>query len=102
MLREKIIWTGITLFIYLICCQIPIYGVAKASNADPFYWVRVILASNRGTLMELGISPIVTSSMVMQLLAGVKLIDVDQSIREDRALFNGAQKRIELMIKFII
>ena len=93
LLREKIIWTGITLFIYLICCQIPIYGVAKSSNADPFYWVRVILASNRGTLMELGISPIVTSSMVMQLLAGAKIIDCDQTIKEDRALFNGAQKR---------
>ena len=31
------------------------------SSKDPFYWMRVILASNRGTLMELGISPIVTS-----------------------------------------
>jgi protein transport protein SEC61 subunit alpha len=93
MLREKIIWTGITLFIYLICCQIPIYGVAKTSNADPFYWVRVILASNRGTLMELGISPIVTSSMILQFLAGTRIIDVDLTLKEDRALFNGAQKR---------
>ncbi len=92
-LREKVIWTGITLFIYLLCCQMPLYGVAKTSNADPFYWVRVILASNRGTLMELGITPIVTSSMVMQLLAGAKFIDVDQSLKEDRALFAGAQKR---------
>ncbi len=40
--------------------------------------------------MELGISPIVTSGMVMQLLAGARIIDVDQSIKEDRALFNGA------------
>jgi protein transport protein SEC61 subunit alpha len=39
--------------------------------------MRVILASNRGTLMELGISPIVTAGMVMQLLAGAKLIEVD-------------------------
>jgi len=39
--------------------------------------MRVILASNRGTLMELGISPMVTASMIMQLLAGSKLIDVD-------------------------
>lgn len=48
--------------------------------------------------MELGISPIVTSSMVMQLLAGARIIDVDQSIKEDRSLFNGAQKRIEIFI----
>merc|ERR1711959_715051 len=54
-----------------------------------FYWVRVIMASNRGTLMELGISPIITSGMVMQLLAGSKIIDVDTSLKEDRTLFNA-------------
>lgn len=48
----------------------------SSDSADPFYWIRVILASNRGTLMELGISPIVTSSLIMQLLAGAKLIEV--------------------------
>jgi len=42
--------------------------------------------------MELGISPIVTSGMIMQLLAGANLIDVDFSLKEDRALFSGAQK----------
>lgn len=42
--------------------------------------------------MELGISPIVTSSMIMQLLAGVKIIEVDQSLKEDRILFSAAQK----------
>jgi len=56
------------------------------------------LASNRGTLMELGISPIVTSGLVMQLLAGSKIIDVDQSIKEDRALFQGAQKLFGIVI----
>lgn len=52
--REKVLWTVITLFIFLVCCQIPIYGVQSAKSSDPFYWMRVILASNRGTLMELG------------------------------------------------
>mmetsp|Transcript_21805 Transcript_21805/g.39758 ORF Transcript_21805/g.39758 Transcript_21805/m.39758 type:complete len:475 (+) Transcript_21805:233-1657(+) len=96
--RDKIVWTAITLFIYLICCQIPLYGISTSKNADPLYWVRVIMASNRGTLMELGISPIVTSSMVMQLLAGSKIIDVDQSLKEDRALFEGAQKLFGMLI----
>jgi protein transport protein SEC61 subunit alpha len=49
--REKIMYTAITLFIYLVCCQIPIYGVLRSEGSDPFYWMRVILASNRGTLM---------------------------------------------------
>jgi protein transport protein SEC61 subunit alpha len=64
----------------------------SSDSSDPLYWMRVILASNRGTLMELGISPIVTSGMIMQLLAGANLIEVDFSLKEDRALFSGAQK----------
>ena len=91
-------WTAITLFIFLVCCQIPIYGCKTNKSSDPFYWMRVLLASNRGTLMELGISPIITSGLVMQLLAGSKIIDVDQGLKEDRALFSGAQKLFGILI----
>merc|ERR1712023_387389 len=96
--KEKILWTAITLFIFLVCCQIPIYGCKTNKSSDPFYWMRVILASNRGTLMELGISPIVTSGLVMQLLAGSKIIDVDQGLKSDRELFQGAQKLFGMVI----
>merc|ERR1712039_800666 len=96
--REKMLWTAITLFIFLVCCQIPLFGIMSSESADPFYWIRVILASNRGTLMELGISPIVTSGLIMQLLAGAKIIEVDQSNQEDRTLFNGAQKFVGILI----
>merc|ERR1712226_894101 len=96
--REKILWTSISLFVFLVCCQIPLYGIQTSKSAEPFYWMRVILASNRGTLMELGISPIITSGMVMQLLAGSRIIDVDQSLKEDRALFSGAQKLFGMLI----
>ena len=65
----------------------------SSDSSDPLYWMRVILASNRGTLMELGITPIITSGMIMQLLAGANLVEVDFSLKEDRALFSGAQKR---------
>ena len=96
--REKLLWTIVTLFIFLVCCQIPLYGVSTSKSSDPFYWMRVILASNRGTLMELGISPIITSGLVMQLLAGSRIIEVNQSLKEDRALFNGAQKLFGILI----
>lgn len=96
--RERLLWTAITLFIFLVCCQIPLYGVTIKNSSDPFYYMRVILASNRGTLMELGISPIITSGMVMQLLQGSKLIDVDMSLPKDKKLYNGAQKFIGILI----
>jgi protein transport protein SEC61 subunit alpha len=99
--KEKILWTAITLFIYLVCCQIPLYGIQNTKSSDPFYWMRVILASNKGTLMELGISPIVTSGLVMQLLAGSKIIDVDQGTKEDKTLFQGAQKLLGIIIAIV-
>ena len=46
--REKVLWTAITLFIFLVCCQIPLFGIMSSDTADPFYWIRVIMASNRG------------------------------------------------------
>lgn len=47
--------------------------------------------------MELGISPIVTSGLIMQLLAGAKIIEVGDTPK-DRALFNGAQKCKQALI----
>ena len=63
----------------------------SSESADPFYWIRVILASNRGTLMELGISPIVTSGLIMQLLAGAKLIEIGDTPKE-RLVFHCFQR----------
>lgn len=81
-----------TLLIFLVCSQVPLYGIVSSDSSDPLYWTRVIMASNRGTLMELGITPIITSGMIMQLLAGANLIEVDFGLKEDRALFGSAQK----------
>jgi len=98
--RQKALWTAIVLFIFLVCSQVPLYGIVSSDSSDPMYWMRVILASNRGTLMELGITPIITSGMIMQLLAGSNLIEVDYSLKEDRALFGAAQKLFAMIITF--
>jgi protein transport protein SEC61 subunit alpha len=63
--KNRAMWTVIVVLIYLVCSQIPLYGIVSSDSADHFKWLRVILASNRGTLMELGISPSVTAGMVM-------------------------------------
>ncbi|KAI7865573.1 SecY subunit domain-containing protein [Spinellus fusiger] len=95
---QKIMWTAATLFVFLVMSQVPLYGILSSDSSDPLYWMRVILASNRGTLMELGIVPIVTSGMIMQLLSGANVIEVDYSLKEDRALFSGAQKLFAMLI----
>jgi hypothetical protein len=63
--KEKVYWSVCSLLTFLVCCQIPLYGVSKnATSTDPLSWVRAILASNRGTLMELGVSPIITGTYI--------------------------------------
>ena len=89
--NEKIFWTALVLVIFLVMTQIPLYGVA-ASAQDQFSSLRVIFASNRGTLMELGIGPIVTAGLILQLLAGSNIIECDMSNSEDRGLFTSASK----------
>ncbi|KAM6574110.1 hypothetical protein CsatA_022437 [Cannabis sativa] len=97
-LREKVLYNVLALFIFLVCSQLPLYGIQSITATDPFYWMRIILASSRGTVMELGITPIITSGFVMQLLVGSKIIRVDNNVREDRALLNGAQKLLSMLI----
>ena len=94
------IFTGLVLFIYLLCCQIPLYGVQRFSGVDPLYWMRVILASNKGTLMELGISPLITSNMVMEVLANARIIAYDSKIPEDRRLLQASEKLLAIIVAF--
>ncbi|MFO7835601.1 MAG: preprotein translocase subunit SecY [Candidatus Thorarchaeota archaeon] len=96
--REKGIWTLLILIIFLVMSHMPLYGVDPQTGTDYLWAMRVILASSRGTLMELGIGPIVTAGLVMQLLSGSKIIDVDYGNPEERALFTGGQKVLALFM----
>ena len=97
-LRDRLLWSALVLLLFLVCSQIPLYGIRKMFGDDPMYWSRLILASNRGTLMELGIGPIITASMIVQLLAGAKILDVDQNNREEKELLSSAQKLLSIII----
>lgn len=96
--KEKFIWTAVVLVIYLIMSNIPLFGVELEESTDYFYWLRVILASNRGTLTELGIGPIVTAGLIMQLLQGSKLINVNMADPYDRSMFSGSQKVLAMFL----
>uniref|UniRef100_A0A0E0D4T1 Translocon Sec61/SecY plug domain-containing protein n=1 Tax=Oryza meridionalis TaxID=40149 RepID=A0A0E0D4T1_9ORYZ len=100
--RRKLACTAAALFAFLACSQLPLYGLhraaAAAGGADPFYWVRAILVSNRGTVMELGITPVVTAGTLVQLLVGSNLVRADSSNPDDRALLSAAQKLLSIVI----
>lgn len=48
--------------------------------------------------MELGITPIVSSGMVFQLLGGTHLIDVNMEVKSDRELYQTAQKLLAVIL----
>jgi len=96
--REKIVWTAVILILYLIMASLPLYGINQQLGFDYFFWLRTILASSRGTLMELGIGPIVTAGLIMQLLVGSQLIRVDMSDPYQRSLYTGAQKVLAIFM----
>lgn len=96
--NQKLMWTALTLLIFLVMSQMPLYGIVSSDNSDPLYWLRMVIASNRGTLMELGITPIISSGMVFQLLAGTHMIDVNLDLKSDRELYQTAQKLLAFIL----
>jgi preprotein translocase SecY subunit len=89
--NEKLFWTALVLIIYLVMSEIPLFGI-PSTVGERLSALRVIFASSRGTLMELGIGPIVTAGLILQLLVGSAMIDCDMSNPEDRGLFTTASK----------
>lgn len=96
--NEKVFWTAIALVIYFVMSQTPLFGLGKGQQQDPLGALRVIFASNRGTLMELGIGPIVTAGLILQVLNGSKMINVDMTNPDDRALFTSASKILAVVM----
>ena len=96
--NEKLLWTALALVIYLVMAEVPLYGLQAGESGFEMSYLRVIFASNRGTLLELGIGPIVTAGLILQLLAGSGMIGIDMSNPEDRSLFTTASKFFSILL----
>jgi len=96
--RERFVWTGFALAIFLVMTQIPLYGLHGQTVESLFGLYRYVFASHAGTIMELGIGPIVTAGIIIQLLVGSKIIGLDLAKPEDRALFTGVQKFLAVLV----
>lgn len=98
-LKEKIKWTIIVLVLFFILKMIPLFGMGQ-NSLERFEQFSMILAAQFGSIISLGIGPIVTASIILQLLNGVGIIKLDNSTHEGRMFFQGIQKL--LAIFFII
>jgi len=95
--NEKMWTTTFVLIIYFAMTNVMLYGLSGQA-LDLFSGFRSIMAGASGTIMHLGIGPIVTGSIIMQLFAGAKIIRLDLSNSDDKAMYQGVQKLLVLIM----
>jgi preprotein translocase subunit SecY len=100
-LNSRLKWTVGALLAFFAMGAIPVIGLDLAKSAGgQLSSLQFILASNIGTLITVGIGPIVLASIILQLLVGGKIINVDLSNQKDKARFSSAQKLLALILCF--
>ena len=96
-LQTRLLWCGVALLIYMVMGQTPLFG-ATSPEFDFLAFARVIFASQQGTLVELGIGPIVTAGLLMQLLRGSDILKFDFKKPEERGIFQTATKLVTYVV----
>jgi len=95
--RTKIMWTLLCLILYFILTNVMIFGM-QPQFVDLFENYRFIMAGASGSIMHLGIGPIVTASIILQLFVGAKIIKLDLTKKEDKAIYQGTQKILVIVM----
>ncbi|MBN1646355.1 preprotein translocase subunit SecY [Candidatus Woesearchaeota archaeon] len=97
--KTKLKWTLVVLVLFYVLGLIPLAGLGN-NALSRFEFLSVILGASFGSIISLGIGPIVTASIVLQLLNGSGLVKFDLTTHEGKKRFQGIQKL--LSIGFII
>ena len=95
--NQKLWTTTLVLIIYFGMTNVMLYGISD-STLDIFSSFRAIMAGASGSIMHLGIGPIVTASIIMQLFAGAKIIQLDLQDSADKQLYQGVQKLLVMIM----
>jgi len=95
--RTKMTWTLTILIVYFAMTNVAIYGLG-GDTIDLFSQYRAILAGASGSLMHLGIGPIVTGSIIMQLFTGAKIINLNLQSPKDKEIYQGTQKVLVIVM----
>ena len=96
--KRKLAWTAAVLVLYFFLTTIQLWGIPADPGEDIFGQFRTILAGEQGSLLQVGIGPIVTASIVLQLLGGANLLGLDTNDPRDQALYQGLQKLLVLIV----
>ena len=93
--NQKLKWTSIILVSYFVMGVIPLYKLGQNELAN-FEFLSIILGAQFGSLISLGIGPIVTASIVLQLLNGSGILKLDTATHEGRVFFQGLPKVLSI------
>jgi preprotein translocase subunit SecY len=96
--NTKLKWTLIILVAYFILENIALYGL-ESNSLQRFEYLAIIMGTSFGSVVSLGIGPIVMASIILQLLVGSKVLEIDTSTEEGKKFFQGLQK---LLVFFFI
>jgi preprotein translocase subunit SecY len=97
--KRKLLWTAGVLVLYFFLTNVKLFGLDIDASQNIFGRFGSILASGQGSIMQLGIGPIVTASIVLQLLGGADLLGLDtQNDPRDQILYQGLQKLLVLVM----
>ncbi|MEM3791353.1 MAG: hypothetical protein QXL16_01315 [Candidatus Micrarchaeaceae archaeon] len=100
--REKLRNTAIVLVAYFLLFSIPAFGVNIVSPNEPLLQlVNIIFAARIGTLVTVGIGPIVLASIFLQLLSGSGFINMNLDDPEEKGRFQGFQKFLAMIIAVV-
>jgi preprotein translocase subunit SecY len=99
--RRKIGWTAGILVLYFFLTNVTLFGLDLSQQQDLFGQFRSILAGAQGSILQLGIGPIVTASIVLQLLGGADLLGLDTDDPRDQVLYQGLQKLLVVVMIFL-
>jgi preprotein translocase subunit SecY len=92
-LREKMYWTGAILLVYFLLYNIYAIGVNQQSVQQPFLQlISIVFAAKIGSLITVGIGPIVLSSIILQLISGSGLVNIDQNDPVQKGRLQTLQK----------
>ena len=87
----KLKWTLVVLVSFFVLSNIPLFGLS-GNSLEQFKYLAVILGTSFGSIISLGIGPIVMASVILQLLTGSGIINIDTSTTEGKKFFQGIQK----------
>lgn len=89
--KSKLKWTLMVLVAFFLLSVIPLFGLGQNALTQ-FESLSIILGASFGSILSLGIGPLVTASIVIQLLVGSGIVKIDVTKPEGKKFFQSLQK----------